>query len=272
MASDDPRQRPKRSKRAEAKSDSSAAPTETSLRTTGQSEGISPDDPVAGEVTRSGPIVVVTAISLKRRAREALAERLGPGHVVVDVRRAGPDADIVLVPPASPSLIGLLRGMFPRARVLATEFTDDAYGANFRGPISSILDSDIDGYFIAPSMEELARVTRDVGRSAVAALTVGSSGSRAHPADLLQANRRALEGGAGGSQEQAGVTIDLGAWAQDLQGDADVLADLAWPLILQLKRQGFGITVVGNPPDAWSARARDLGVQVRQGAAPAGEA
>lgn len=220
---------------------------------------------MTGEATRTGPIVVVTAIALKRRAREALAERLGPGHIVVDVREAGPDADIVLVPPASPSLIGLLRGMFPGARVLATEFTDDAYGANFRGPISSILDSDIDGYFIAPSMDQLARVTRDVGRSAIAALPSGAAGSTSgpvHPADLLQANRRALEGG--GPQKQDAVTIDLESWAQDLQGDADVLADLVWPLILQLTHQGLDVIVVGNPPDAWSARARDIGVDVRQ--------
>lgn len=207
--------------------------------------------------------MVVTAIALKRHAREALAERLGPGHIVVDIRAAGPDADIVLVPPASPNLIGLLRGMFPRARVLATEFTDGSYGANFRGPISSILDSDIDGYFIAPTMDELARVTRDVGHSAVAALTAGPAGDRAHPADLLQANRRALHGG-GGPQRQDEVTIDLEEWAQDLQGDADMLAELVWPLILQLKRQGLAVTVIGDPPDAWSARARDLGVQVLQ--------
>lgn len=207
--------------------------------------------------------MVVTAIALKRHAREALADRLGPGHIVVDIRGAGPDADIVLVPPSSPTLIGLMRGMFPKARLLATEFTDDAYGANFRGPISRILESDIDGYFIAPTMEDLAQVTRDVGHSAVAALTAGAAGGQAHPADLLQANRRALEGGAA-TRVQDGVTIDLEAWALDLQGDTDMLAELAWPLILQLKRQGLDVTVVGSPPDAWSTRARQFGVQVRE--------
>lgn len=229
----------------------SAAPTETGLPTIRQSEAISADNPVTGEVTRTGPIVVVTAIALKRHARQALAERLGPGHIVLDIREAGPDADIVLVPPSSPNLIGLLRGMFPRARVLATEFTDGSYGAKFRGPISSILDSDIDGYFIAPTMDELARVTRDVGHSAVAALTAGAAGGRPHPADLLQANRRALEG-TGGSQGQGVITIDLAAWARDLQGDADRLAELVWPLILQLKRQGLDVTVVGDPQQQFS--------------------
>ena len=270
MASDDPRQRPKRSEHAETSSDPvAAAPTETAaLPTVRQDDALPAGDPVTGEVTQTRPIMVVTAIALKRHAREALAEQLGPGHIVVDIRKAGPDADIVLVPPSSPALIGFLRGMFPRARVLATEFTDDAYGANFRGPISSILDSDIDGYFIAPSMQELARVTKDVGRSAAAALTAGATTAgatddQAHPADLLHANRRALQGGAS-PPPQGGVTIDLKAWAQDLQGDADMLAELAWPLILQLKRQGFDVAVVGAPPDAWSTRARDLGVRVRQ--------
>lgn len=263
MASDDPRQRLKRPERAEANVDPSATPTETGLPAIRQGEAVSAGDAVVGAVTRTRPIVVVTAIALKRRAREALADRLGPGHIVVDIREAGPDADIVLVPPSSPTLIGLMRGMFPKARLLATEFTDDAYGANFRGPISRILESDIDGYFIAPTMEDLAQVTRDVGHSAVAALTAGTADSQPHPADLLQANRRALEGGAG-TQMRDGVVIDLEAWALDLQGDADMLAELAWPLILQLKRQGLDVTVVGDPPDAWNARARQLGVQVRQ--------
>lgn len=244
-------------------SDPTAASCEPGLPAIGQGEGACPDDPVAGEVTRARPIVVVTAIALKRHAREALAERLGPGHIVVDIREAGSDADLVLIPPASRYLIGLLRGMFPRARLLVTEFTDDAYGADFRGPISAILDSDIDGYFIAPTMEDLARVTRDAGQGAAAALTAGATGGRAHPADLLQASRHALEGG-DGPREQGRVTIDLEAWAQDLQGDADVLADLAWPLILQLKHQGLDVTVIGHPPGTWSVRARRLGVEVRQ--------
>jgi len=267
MAPDDPRQRLKRPERAEASVEPPDAATETDLPTVSRGEVVSAGDPMTGEVTQTRPIVVVTAIAFKRRTREALAERLGPGHIVVDIREAGPDADIVLVPPSSPTLIGLMRGMFPKARLLATEFTDDAYGANFRGPISRILESDIDGYFIAPTMEDLARVTKDVGHSAVAALTAGTAGGQAHPADLLQANRRALEAG-GGTQRQDGVTIDLEAWAQDLQGDADMLAELAWPLIVQLKRQGLAVTVVGSPPDAWSTRAHELGVQMRQPSRP----
>lgn len=130
-------------------------------------------EPLVGEATKSGPIIVVTAIELKRTAREALAQRLGPGHIVLDIRHAGPDADIVLIPAASTQLLGILRRQFPRARILATEFTDDSYNADFRGPISRILASDIDGYFMAPTMDDLARVTQSVGRAVAGALTSG---------------------------------------------------------------------------------------------------
>jgi len=91
-------------------------------------------EPLVGEATQSGPIIVVTAIALKRAAREALAQRLGPGHIVLDIRHAGPDADIVLVPPAGAQLLGILRRQFPQARMLATEFTDDSYGADHGRP------------------------------------------------------------------------------------------------------------------------------------------
>jgi len=227
-------------------------------------------EPLVGEATAGRPVIVVTAISLKRPAREALAQRLGPGHIVVDIRRAGPDADIVLVPPASAQLIGLLRHQFPQARILATEFTDDSYGADFQGPISRILSSDIDGYFMAPTMDDLARVTQSAGRAVAGALTSGGEGGRPRPVDFLEANRRLLlESGSGAEpqpadeQERGAVTIDLDAWARALKGDARILADLAWPLIVQFTRQGVPVTVVGDPPEAWTDRARAAGVRVR---------
>ncbi|MCX4744210.1 hypothetical protein OG455_01550 [Kitasatospora sp. NBC_01287] len=227
-------------------------------------------EPLVGEATRSGPIIVVTAIALKRPAREALAERLGPGHIVLDIRRAGPDADIVLVPPASAQLLGVLRRQFPQARMLATEFTDDDYGADFRGPISRILASDIDGYFMAPTIDDLARVTQSAGRAVAGALSSGTGDGRRRPVDFLEANRRLLLGSGGGADpdaagEQAqggGVTIDLDAWARALDGDARILVDLAWPLILQFLRQGVRVTVVGDPPEAWSDRASAAGVRI----------
>jgi len=228
-------------------------------------------EPLVGEATKSGPIIVVTAISLKRSAREALAQRLGPGHIVLDIRHAGPDADIVLVPPASAQLLSILRGQFPQARMLATEFTDDSYGADFRGPISRILASDIDGYFMAPTIDDLARVTQSAGRAVAGALTSGAGSGQRRPVDFLEGNRRLLLESGGGAdpcaadeQAQGGVTIDLDAWAHALEGDVRILADLAWPLILQFVQQGAHVTVVGDPPEAWTDRARAAGVQVRQ--------
>ncbi|MBY8880858.1 hypothetical protein [Actinacidiphila acidipaludis] len=231
---------------------------------------VGPSEPLTGEATRIRPVVVVTAIELRRSAREALAQRLGPGHIVVDIRRAGPDADIVLVPPSSALLLGMLRRRFPQARLLATEFTDDGYGADFRGPISGILDSDIDGYFVAPTMDDLADVTRSAGRAVAGALTGGGSGRRPRPVDLLAANRRlVLDSGHGAGPSvtveppQGAITVDLDDWARALDGDPRILADLAWPLILQLAGQGAHVTVVGDPPGSWARRARAAGVCVR---------
>jgi hypothetical protein len=231
---------------------------------------------VVGETTECRPIVVVTAIALKRPAREALALRLGPGHIVQDIRRAGPDADIVLVPAASAMLLGRLRRQFPHARILATEFTDDSYGADFRGPISHILDSGLDGYFMAPTMDDLARVTRSAGRAVAGALTAGDgAGGGRRPVDFLAASRRMLLASGAGAEVGAevgseadegardGVTIDLDDWARAFDGDARILAELAWPLILQFVAQRVPVTVVGDPPEGWADRARAAGVEVR---------
>ncbi|WP_328459823.1 hypothetical protein [Streptomyces sp. NBC_00448] len=245
---------------------------------------------LVGEATEGGPIIVVTAIALKRHVHDALAQRLGPGHILLDIRHAGPDADIVLIPPASAQLLGHLRRQFPQARILATEFTDDSYGADFRGPISRILDSDIDGYFMAPTLDDLARVTHSAGRAVAGALAGGTGSASRRPVDFLAANRRLLlesghavdpspadpgqadpspaepgqaDPGQADAPAQGGVTIDLDAWARTLEGSAPILAGLAWPLILQFLRQGVPVTVVGGPPGSWTARARAAGVQVR---------
>ncbi|MER6546711.1 hypothetical protein [Streptomyces sp. NPDC001250] len=248
---------------------SPAAPHEPALPVPGSPEDAQ-REPLVGEATQGGPIIVVTAIAVEQAVREALAQRLGPGHIVLDIRQAGPDADIVLIPPASAQLLGILRRRFPQARLLATEFTDDSYDADFRGPISRILDSDIDGYFMAPTLDDLARVTHSAGRAIAGALTTSGAGSgERRPVDFLEANRRLLLESGGGAdprtddeEAQGGVTIDLDAWADALKGDARILADLAWPLILQFLQQGVLVTVVGDPPEAWTDRARAAGVQV----------
>ncbi|GGN43666.1 hypothetical protein GCM10011578_093990 [Streptomyces fuscichromogenes] len=96
------------------------SPAEPALSVPGGPAGAR-GEPLVGEATKGGPLIVVTAIAVEQSVREALAQRLGPGHIVLDIRDAGPDADIVLIPSASAQLLGILRLRFPQARILATE-------------------------------------------------------------------------------------------------------------------------------------------------------
>lgn len=117
--------------------------------------------PVTGEARSSGPVIVVTAVHLPAEARAALADKLGPGHIVRDIRDAGNTADIVLVPAMSGHGIGELRSMFPGAKVLAGEFVDDQYGVDIAGPLRRAVESGVDGYFLAPDLGGVAQVARD---------------------------------------------------------------------------------------------------------------
>lgn len=117
--------------------------------------------PVTGEARSSGPVIVVTAVHLSAEARTALAEKLGPGHLVRDIREAGNTADIVLVPAMSGHGIGALRSMFPGAKLLVGEFVDDQYGIDIVGPLRRTLETGVDGYFVAPDLAGVAQVTRD---------------------------------------------------------------------------------------------------------------
>lgn len=206
--------------------------------------------PTDGEVHRDGPVIVVTAMELRPEARDALAERLGPGHVVRDIREAGNTADLVLVPATSPQLVGGLRGMFPGARILVTEFTDPHFGADFAGPVARSAASGVDGYFVAPSLDELAAVTylAAQGRSPAGLLTTG----RPAPAALDQADSTRVEGaadpGRGDADEGPGVImIDLDQWTAD-----DTLRRFARMIIEQLRDQGVEVIIRAADPDAWS--------------------
>lgn len=130
--------------------------------------------PVEGDGGDRGPIIVVTAISMKRAAREALAARLGPGHIVRDIKEAGNTADIVLVPSVSGMLVGGLRAMFPGAKVLVTELVDDEFGIDFAGPVTRTVSSGVDGYFVVPDLSQLASIAREAGRATAGALSSGA--------------------------------------------------------------------------------------------------
>ena len=84
-----------------------------------------------------------------------LADRLGSGFAVRDIRSDGPSADIVLAPPSSPQLIARLKRMFPDALVVITELEDLVRGVDLRGPVGRALDAGADAYYVARSTEAL---------------------------------------------------------------------------------------------------------------------
>lgn len=202
-----------------------------------------PDAPPTPAGVGDGPVVVVTAMSLTPAARSTLAERLGPGHIVVDIRDAGNTADIVLVPPASPQLLGALRGMFPDARLLIAEFTDAEYGAEFRGPVARSIDSGADGYFVAPTLDELAAATHQAAASPKVA------GAVTGPIDAPTALPRGLSG--------PRLEIDLGLWATSTGVEIGRLRQLAGPLLSQLRQQGFDVRLTGPDGPSMTRRGRN---------------
>lgn len=102
---------------------------------------------------------IVTALPLKRAARERLAELLGAR--VVDVRAANLDADLVLTPSCSPQLIGALSRTYPGARVVVVELDDWEFDIESRGPVKRILRSGAAAYVLADSIDELASKIAD---------------------------------------------------------------------------------------------------------------
>ncbi|GGV58544.1 hypothetical protein ABZ178_31450 [Streptomyces massasporeus] len=114
----------------------------------------------ATEATRTGPggmTVVVTAMKLSESARVSLSDQLGPDYIVLDIHAAPATADVLLVPPVSPQLIGSLRSAFPSARVVVTEIEDDELGVSYHGPVRRMLDAGAEAYLPANSVPRLAR-------------------------------------------------------------------------------------------------------------------
>ncbi|WP_161606364.1 hypothetical protein [Microlunatus speluncae] len=195
------------------------------------------------EVREAGPVIVVTAMDLSVEARQALAERLGPGHVVRDIREAGDTADLVLIPAVSTRLIGGLRRLFPGARILVTEFTDPRFDADFAGPVARTAEAGVDGYFVVPSLDELASITYQAARGRPAAGLLGSGpspraalGDATGPADLDR-------GGTGS------ILIDVDQWPAD-----DTFRRFARMIIDQLRDQGIEVIIRATDPDGWSGR------------------
>lgn len=108
-------------------------------------------------IDRDGVIVVATAMKLSKAARVSLSAQLGADYIVLDLHAAPATADVLLVPPSSPQLIGGLRSQFPKARVVITEIEDHELGVNYQGPVRRMLDAGADAYLPATSVPRLAR-------------------------------------------------------------------------------------------------------------------
>lgn len=101
--------------------------------------------------------VVATAMKLPDAARASLSDQLGPGYIVVDMQSAPATADVLLVPPISPQLIGHLRAMFPEARIVAAEFEDETLGISYLGAIRRMLDAGAETYLSSSTIPQLAQ-------------------------------------------------------------------------------------------------------------------
>jgi hypothetical protein len=102
---------------------------------------------------------IVTALPLKRAARQRLAELLGAR--VVDVRDPCEDPDLVLTPACSPRLIGALGRKYHGAQVVVVELDDWEFDIESSGPVKRILRSGAAAYVLADSIDELAAKITD---------------------------------------------------------------------------------------------------------------
>ncbi|MFD4671289.1 hypothetical protein ACFWNN_16250 [Lentzea sp. NPDC058450] len=101
--------------------------------------------------------VVATAMKLSKSARTTLSSQLGPDYIVLDMHSAPRTAEVLLVPPLSPQLIGALRESFPKARVVVAEVEDRELGVVHEGPVRRLLDAGADVYFPPSTIPRLAQ-------------------------------------------------------------------------------------------------------------------
>jgi antitoxin (DNA-binding transcriptional repressor) of toxin-antitoxin stability system len=118
------------------------------LRTSRTAERLAEDDDVT---------VVATAMKLSAQARAKLSEQLGPGYIVLDMHSAPKSAEVLLVPPISPQLIGNLRNSFPEARVVIAEIEDAEHGVLYEGPVRRLLNAGAEAYLPASTIPGLAK-------------------------------------------------------------------------------------------------------------------
>jgi hypothetical protein len=100
--------------------------------------------------------VVAATMKLSRAARAALSEQLGPDYILLDLHSAPKTADVVLVPPVSPQLIGALHETYPKARVVVAEIEDPELGIRYEGPIRRMIDAGAETYLASTTIPRLA--------------------------------------------------------------------------------------------------------------------
>lgn len=101
--------------------------------------------------------VVATAMKLSPSARTTLSSQLGPDYIVLDMHSAPRTAEVLLIPPLSPQLIGSLRESFPKARVVIAEVEDRELGVIYEGPVRRLLDAGADVYLPPSTIPRLAQ-------------------------------------------------------------------------------------------------------------------
>lgn len=101
--------------------------------------------------------VVATAMKLSDGARTKLSAELGGDYIVLDMHSAPHTADVLLVPPISPQLLGNLRSMFPTARIVVAELDDPELGVSYHGPVRRLMDSGAELYLATTTVPHLAR-------------------------------------------------------------------------------------------------------------------
>jgi hypothetical protein len=113
-----------------------------------------PQSAPAGDA--SVPVTVAVAVPLAPDRLQATQAALGPGLLLVDIRRAPTDAAVVIVPPCSPGTLRAVMRTFPKAQVLVVE-PDGDLGA---GPISRALGAGASAYVRTAEIGGLAASVR----------------------------------------------------------------------------------------------------------------
>lgn len=81
--------------------------------------------------------------------------RAGEGVEVRTIRESGPPPDLVLCPPSSPQLIGILRRQVPRAEVVVVGLEEWLRSKHVEGLITRTLNAGALTYYVAPTTEAL---------------------------------------------------------------------------------------------------------------------